>query len=350
VPEWEAHGGDVDAAADHYSIPRNRWLDLSTGISPFAYPLPELAGDYWTRLPGSSLYSWLHEAAASYYGAPSPAHVVAVPGTQSAIQWLPRLVASTRVAVVGPTYCEHAASWSSAGHSVVEIGSMDEIPAECDVIVLVRPNNPDGRVPDRRLLLNLSQNRLMVVDEAFADVLPEASLAADTGECGLILLRSFGKFFGLAGMRLGFVLAGEPWTNRIRQALGPWAVAGPAAAIGAVALSDETWIRATRVRLMAGAGRLDGLLVRTGLRVIGGTTLFRLVETGRAAELFEHLARSTILVRRFRHQPTWLRFGIPGTDDEYERLAKALAAWRSPLLGPLSSGDARRLSRTLAPR
>lgn len=324
----EVHGGEVDAFADAYGIPRERWIDLSTGINPVPFPLPDLAADYWHRLPDSGLMAWLAEAAAGCYGVADPAHVVAVPGSQAAIQWLPRLIDRTQVAVLAPTYREHARCWTEAGHAVTEVAGLAQVPAAARVLVAVNPNNPDGRHLDPATLLAAAGDRLLVVDEAFADVVPELSLARAVGRPGLVVLRSFGKFFGLAGMRLGFVLAAEPLAGRLRRALGPWAISGPAAAVGAVALADEAWARAARVRLTAAAGRLDGLLVRNNLAIDGGTSLFRLARYPRALELFDHLAAAAILVRRYPERPDRLRFGLPGDEAGFERLAQALAAWR----------------------
>ena len=323
------HGGEVDAAAEQYGIPRDHWLDLSTGINPKPYPLPELAREYWHRLPDASLDIWLRESAASYYRVADPAQVVAAAGSQAIIQCLPRLLPATRVAVVTPTYREHVTCWSAAQHCVLEVGAAEDVPKDVGVLVIANPNNPDGRLLNPERLLRLAAERLMIVDEAFADVVPNISLAPAAGHPNLIVLRSFGKFFGLAGMRLGFALTAETLAIRLRRALGPWAVSGPAAAIGAVALADDAWSRAARVRLTAAAGRLDGLLMRAGLRVAGGTSLFRLVEHAGAPELFDTLARAAILVRRFSDRPQWLRFGIPGDDEAFERLSQALADWRT---------------------
>jgi cobalamin biosynthesis protein CobC len=336
------HGGEVDIVAERYGIPRDRWLDLSTGINPTPYPLPELARDYWHRLPDAALDAWLRETAAAYYGAPDADTIVPAPGSQAVIQWLPRLLTRSRVAIVGPTYGEHAACWAAADHIVTEVDASEHLAEDTSVVVVVNPNNPDGRICDPERLFRFAGNRLLVVDEAFADVAPDFSLAAHAGRPNIVVLRSVGKFFGLAGMRLGFALAGEPLATRLRRALGPWAVSGPAAAIGAVALADDAWVRAARVRLTSSAGRLDGLLMRAGLRVVGGTSLFRLVEHARADEMFQLLAQQAILVRSFVGRPQWLRFGIPADDNAFDRLAGALAVCRGQTLsGGRSSSQQR---------
>ncbi len=330
------HGGAVDAAATRYGIPRVGWLDLSTGINPNAYPVPDLAPDYWQRLPDSGLYDWLREAAARYYRVADPAMVIPAPGSQMVIQWIPRLIPATRVAVLGPTYGEHEKCWADAGHAVHMVAEPDDVGPEFGAAVVVNPNNPTGRIVGRERLLGLAEGRFLVVDEAFADVAPDTSMAPHVGRPDLLVVRSAGKFFGLAGMRLGFALAGAPLADRLRDAMGPWAVSGPAAAIGAVAMADDHWIKAARVRLRAATARLDGQLIRMGLGVVGGTTLFRLIEHPRAAELFEHLAQSGILVRAFPARPEWLRFGMPGNDRDFERLAAALADWPPAKRSPAS--------------
>lgn len=346
----ESHGGEVDAFAEAYHLPRDRWIDLSTGLNPVPFPLPDLAKEYWYRLPDSGVLSWLREAAANHYRVTNPAHVIPCAGSQVAIQWLPRLLSPTAVAIVGPTYREHAASWTAANCMVIEVPSLDDVPAQADVIVVVNPNNPDGRTTEPERLLAAAGQRLLVVDEAYADLSPEISLAAAVGRPNLLVLRSMGKFYGLAGMRLGFALAAGPLAGRLRQALGPWTVSGPAAVIGAVALADESWAQSTRVRLKAAAARLDGILVRAGLRILGGTSLFRLVETSRAAGLFDHLAHMAILVRRFHEHATWLRIGIPGDDAAFDRLNEALASWRGSIVGGVSPTQGPRAVRSLRTR
>lgn len=325
----ENHGGEVDAFAEVYRLPRDQWIDMSTGINPVPFPVPDLAREYWYRLPDSGISLWLREAAATRYGVADPAHVIPCPGSQAAIQWLPRLIPAQRVAVVGPTYREHVESWRTAGCRVSEVAALDDVPDDVEVVVVVNPNNPDGRTipPDR--LLAAADGRFLIVDEAYADLVPEISIASAVGRRDLLVLRSMGKFFGLAGMRLGFALAAGPVAAELQRALGPWSVSGPAAVVGAVALADEGWAQSTRVRLKAAAARLDGVLVRAGLQIVGGTSLFRLVQSPRAADLFDHLARSAVLVRRFHDHPTWLRFGIPADDTAFERIDEALGAWRN---------------------
>ena len=324
------HGGDLGAARLLFPGAPEPFIDLSTGINPYPYPIPRLPAELFTRLPAQAALDRLAAIAARAYGAPSAAHAVAAPGTQILLPQVAVLVRPGRAAVLGPTYAEHIRAAAHAGHQVAEVADLAGL-RDVDLAVVVNPNNPDGRIVSREALLAcadaLPAHGLMVVDEAFMDVSAEAgSLAPDTGRPNVVVLRSFGKFFGLAGVRLGFALASPAVAARLRAGLGPWAVAGPAIAIGAAALQDEAWAAATRTRLVQAARRLDQILARSGLRVVGGTSLFRLVHTPAAPELFHHLGRSGILVRRFVHQAAWLRFGLPAVEPEWQRLAAAVAA------------------------
>ena len=324
------HGGDIAWAERRFGRPAAGWLDLSTGINPVPYPLPQLSPEVWTRLPAAADEAALRSVAAAAYGAPDAGCVAAAPGSQSLIQVLPRLRPPGSVAVLTPTYGEHAACWAAAGHSVVD-ASDPEAPA--DVVVVTNPNNPDGRrLPPERLVNRAREladrGGWLVVDEAFADVAPELSVAAAADAPGLVVLRSFGKFFGLGGLRLGFALAEPQLAESIRRALGSWAVAGPALAIGRQALADEDWIGKTRNRLKTSAKRLDDLLSAAGLEIVGGTDLFRLVRMQAAAALFDGLGRRGILVRPFADRPDRLRFGLPGDAAAWSRLQRAIEDWR----------------------
>lgn len=320
APSTPYHGGDPVAAAAALGVAITD--DLSTGINPWPYPYAIPSPAAFAKLPTRADAAALRASAAAAYGVRDPALIVPAPGTQALIQLLPRLRPPGRAVVVGPTYAEHAACWRAAGHRVVESRDAD---ATADVLVLCNPNNPDGRSFAPQALAALGE-RLearggwLVVDEAFADPTPDLSLAPLLPLPGVVVLRSFGKFFGLAGVRLGFALAEPPLAASLASALGPWAVSGPALAIGAQALGDQPWIATTRRRLSAAAAALDALLEGHGLAVIGGTPLFRLVGHAQAHALSQGLLRRGLFVRHFPEQADRLRFGLPGDADAQHRL------------------------------
>jgi cobalamin biosynthetic protein CobC len=253
-----------------------------------------------------------------------------VPGTQIMLAQIAALVPPGRAAILGPTYAEHARAAQLAGHAVMETADLARL-ADADLAVVVNPNNPDGRIVPRAELLALAaalaaRRGLLVIDEAFMDAgPPDASLAGAVGRGNIVVLRSFSKFYGLAGLRLGFVLAAPEITARLRAQLGPWAVSGPAVAIGRSALADAAWAAATRARLAAEAARLDEILRGAGFAAVGGTPLFRLVAAADAPARFDRLGRAGILVRRFAEHPSWLRVGLPGDEAALERVRAALA-------------------------
>jgi cobalamin biosynthetic protein CobC len=322
-----AHGGRLDEARRLFPNAPQPWIDLSTGINPRSYPLPEIALQAWTRLPDADSVSRLEQAAARAYAAPTDVEVVAGAGSQSFIQWLPRLVKARRVAILGYSYAEHASRWRAAGAIVEEAASLEHL-SRADVAVVVNPNNPDGRLIAPKHIAELGaimtqHGRLLVIDEAFMDMTPSFSAAPYIrGEA--ILLRSLGKAYGLAGLRLGFALCNKLWAARLREAMGPWSVSGPALAVGAAALEDAAWLSESAERLRQDARRLDELLAGAGFDIIGGVSLFRLARHERAASMFRSLARSGIWTRSFAEKPTWLRFGIPGDEESWGRVADAL--------------------------
>ena len=326
------HGGDPKAVEARFGTPKDGWLDLSTGINPVAYPLAPVPGEMVARLPLQSDLDALLDAARGAYGVPEGAAIVASPGTQALIQMAPTLFTPSSVSIMGPTYGEHAPAWAAAGHKVEDVGSICAQAAQpAPFGVVVHPNNPDGRTQTVEGLLAFSEELhdrggVLVVDEAFADVTPELSVTPHAGGEGLMVLRSFGKFFGLAGVRLGFAITTPEIAERLAAKLGPWSVSGPALWAGTQALNDRDWTQATRVRLKADAKRLDGLMERAGLKVVGGTDLFRLGESAGAPVLYEKLGQAGILVRPFDYQPKWLRFGLPGAPQEWARLDAVLSA------------------------
>ena len=312
-----AHGGDLGSVRRRFPAATLPWIDLSTGINPVPYPVPPLPPESWTRLPAHEDLRALIEAAAKRYGVDDPETIVAAPGTQALIQLLPRLVPRSRVAIAGPTYEEHEVSWRRQGHEVTVV---DRLPGSADVTVLVNPDNPTGRLLSASDLEAVTG--LLIVDEAFIDFHPRsASLAGKNA----IVLRSFGKTYGLAGLRLGFAIAEPVLANRLREELGPWAVPGPAIEIGRQALADDAWLARTAKRVTADSKRVDNLLMQSGFTILGGTSLFRLARHSHATKIVDVLGPSGIHVRSFAREPSWLRFGLPGSDVEFSRLAHALS-------------------------
>lgn len=316
-------------AALNYGIAEADWLDLSSGLAPWPFPIPEIPLRAWARLPETD--DGLEQAACEYYGA---THVLPVAGSQAAIQLLPRLRRTGKVGVLSPCYAEHAEAWRRAGYIVREVleQEVDFFLESLDVLVVVNPNNPTGlSLTPQRLLdwhARLAQRGgWLVVDEAFMDITPQLSLASQAHQVGLIVLRSFGKFFGLAGVRLGFVLAERNLLKLLAEQVGPWAVSGPTRVLGQVCLRDTVGHAQQRLRCESASQRLFDLLERHGLRPQGGCGLFQWMITDRAEQLHEFMAQRGILLRLFVDNSS-LRFGLPDTEADWLRLEQALSAYR----------------------
>lgn len=315
------HGGDLAAARRQFPSAPGPWIDLSTGINPEPYPLPGLPPEVFTRLPDSARLEALEHAAAHRYRAPQSAAIVAAPGTQALIQLLPRLHRTKSVGILGVTYGEYARVWQQAGLAPHVMEDLDAL-ARCDLAIIVNPNNPDGRLIRAEDLAALAQHLarkggLLVVDEAFMDLLPkDHSLVPILPEQGALVLRSFGKTYGLPGIRLGFALTNATLAERLRHLLGPWAVSGPAIEIGCAALADDLWLKSAAARLKRRAAIIDAAMRRCGADMIGETPLFRLFAHAEAENLFRHFGREGVLLRRFPAQPHWLRVGLVGADFE----------------------------------
>ena len=303
------HGGGVDAAVARWGGDRAGWIDLSTGINPVPYPVGDLSRDAWTALPDKGAMARLLAAARAFWAVPEGVEIVAAPGASAIIARLPGAIGVPgRVAIPGPTYNEWAAGFADGGWEVADAA---------DVRVMVHPNNPDGRLapePEGR-------PGLTIYDESFCDVMPGVSHMRHAGP-GVAIVKSFGKFWGLAGLRLGFLIGAPDLVARMDAALGPWAVSGPALELGARALEDVAWAGATRARLARDAARLDTLMARHG-QLVGGTDLFRLYEVGDAAAFQARLAERHIWSRVFPYSQTWVRLGLPGP-EHWDRVEAAL--------------------------
>ncbi|WP_105386165.1 threonine-phosphate decarboxylase CobD [Neorhizobium alkalisoli] len=324
------HGGNLAQARASFPDAPEPWIDLSTGINPHSYPHSPLPGNAFARLPEPDLAERLKVLAAEAYGAPSQAHVAPGPGTQILLPILAGLQAGWgggKAAILSPTYAEHARAARLAGLEVTETEDMERL-ADGRLAVVVNPNNPTGRIVRRSELLALAavmraKNGLLVVDEAFMDVSEAESVADAVDAGGLVVLRSFGKFYGMAGLRLGFAISHPETIAKIESRLGPWAVSGPALHVAGEALADAGWQKAMRERLKAEATRLDALLAEAGIPVAGGTSLFRFIRGPRAQAIFQHLGERGIITRRFAERPEDLRIGLPAAED-WPRVEEAL--------------------------
>lgn len=310
------HGGNLTLAAAEYGIPLENWLDLSTGINPNGYPIPEIPPEIWQRLPIDD--DGLVEAACAYFGCQT-----ALPGagSQAVLQILPKLRQPCKIAMLSPMYREHAYAWQRSGHQISTFTNLQDTHAlsNADVVLLCNPNNPTAAIFATQDLLNLhselqKRGGWLVVDEAFMDVTPEHSIAQHAHLAGLFVLRSLGKFFGLAGARVGFLLANQQQLIKVQEELGPWSVTGASRFIAKQALTDQAWQQNARKQLTQNSQRLALLLSRYGLQPQAGTGLFQFVPAKQAKTWQQQLAKQGIWVRHFPELSA-LRFGLPAEKD-----------------------------------
>jgi len=325
MPGAIPHGGRLAEARGRYPSAPKPWLDLSTGINPEGWRRGRAAMAALARLPDPAEVAELEAAAAWFFGC-DPTRVVAVAGAEAGLRLLPSVLDAARVAIATPTYGSHADAWRLAGVQVVEVERAGLLRQPTDAFVVVNPNNPDGAMTPGAELVAGAAGRWLVIDESFIEVAPEMSAISAMND-RTVVLRSFGKFHGLAGVRLGFVVASPELAARLRRRIGDWPVGADAIAMGIAAYADLGWAERTRRRLERDAARLDGLLVEAGFEIVGGTSLFRLTRTSDAKRRAEALAEQGVLVRTFAHDPSLVRFGLPGRAD-WPRLRAALEMLR----------------------
>jgi cobalamin biosynthetic protein CobC len=315
------HGGRLRSAMRTWPDAPTPWIDLSTGINPSPYPAPRASRAARARLPYAEEISDVEAVAAEAFGIDDPGRVVATAGAEAALRLLPQLLKSETVMIAGPTYASHGVAWALAGARQVADGFKSA--------VVVNPNNPDGRVHDTAALLALAdalrdRGGWLVVDESFADTEPVPSIAA-LRHPAIVALRSFGKFYGLAGLRLGFAIGPPALAATIRLSQGDWPICADAVTAGLAAYADPDWATRTRARLVRDAARLDADLLSGGFKLVGGAPLFRLAEAHDASDRFAALCGNGVLTRPFADAPNWLRFGLPHVSAR-ARVAQALRA------------------------
>lgn len=312
------HGGGLSAAIEQYGGTRHDWLDLSTGINPNPYPVPDIPLHFWHVLPDDAPQKQLLDAARRFWNVPDGAAIVPASGVSAIISQLPHLTTASQVDILNPTYNEFAAAFSERDWALQK---------NAPVQVRVHPNNPDGQIFSREEIEN-NHNRLTVIDESFCDVCPEHTMIDLAEHPNYIILKGTGKFWGLAGLRLGFAMTTPDLAEKITRQLGPWNISGPAQFIGQKALSDTTWVHETRENLASMAKQLRNILEQFDMIVIGGTDLFQLAETTSAKRLHDHLCRHHILTRIFPYSEKWIRLGLPANADDLSRLNDALGRYR----------------------
>ncbi|NIZ13266.1 threonine-phosphate decarboxylase [Phaeobacter sp. HF9A] len=312
-PAVRDHGGTLSAAIDVWCGGRADWIDVSHGSNPRHEESPPLSPDDWAALPDQCAQDALIEAARSFWNVPAEADILAAPGASALIARLPALRPAGRVRITLPTYNEHAAAFEHFGWDISDTG-----PSEAQVVV--HPNNPDGRLWRAQELTA----PFRIIDESFCDICPEKSLIQEAATPGTVILKSFGKFWGLAGLRLGFAIGDPALIAGLRAAMGPWAVSGPALRIGTHALNNHDWATTTRQQLAAASARLDLLMQNAGAQVLGGTDLFRLYDVADAKAWQDRLARAHVWSRIFPYSSRFLRLGLPPA-DRWSQLEEALS-------------------------
>ncbi|MDI3323986.1 aminotransferase class I/II-fold pyridoxal phosphate-dependent enzyme [Pontibacterium granulatum] len=307
------HGGDLISASARYNIPQDQWLDLSTGINPDSYPVGELATEVFQRLPYQQQV--FADAVTGYYGTDE---WLAVNGSQPVIQALPLCLEKLPVLLPDVGYDEHRHHWAANGNPLAFYPAFDLNAASDQIerrlskgepfhLVVINPNNPTGLEFSKVQLCNwaerLAGKGCLIVDEAFIDTQPAISVLNEPLSDKLIVLRSFGKFFGLAGLRLGFVFASDQLRSQLQQRLGIWQVNGVAQGVATNALSDLDWQRGARQDITLNAERTALLLapLMDALQPdrVAQTPLFSSwqLDADIAAQVQDLLAQQGVLVR-----------------------------------------------------
>ena len=315
------HGGDIDLAIKKYGGERKNWIDLSTGINRTSYPWQESVNVHLRDLPGSKLLMSLEETASRAYKIAVGTDTVASSGAQQIINLLPLYLKKyNSVAILGPTYNEYESAFKSSNVRTKMVSEISDLYCS-DIAIIVNPNNPTGKEIAEEALDELSKKvRILIIDESFKMFSSRKIQKLDN----VIQINSLGKFFGLAGLRLGFVSGPSDFIKSVRNMLGPWPISSLAAEIGLVALNDKIWISEMEKILLAASNALHEVCNSKNWKLVGKTNLFHTYAISNCLEVEEQFAAHGIWVRTFDYSETWVRLGIPTSECELTRVKQAL--------------------------
>ena len=330
------HGGNKTAAARAYGVEPSEMIDLSTGISPRPYPLDLGAFELsdLIELPQAEDAEHLTQVMTSSWHIPDSAKLALASGSGAIISLMPHLYQGDKrhVYCPEPVYSEHVIAWQNAGYTIItyDAGAIPDVDwGRAAAILAVQPGNPMGHIaPPSDWLALMSDaaahNVMVIFDEAFIDLAPQLSLIPHMGQKGQIVIRSFGKFYGLAGVRLGAAIGHPDDITALYHLMGPWAVSTMALRFGAAAIADHAWADDQRRWLSDRMTFLKEGLAARNVTIVGGTDLYLLIDVADAARLQDDLARQGFWTRIFDSNPRWMRLGL-AHDDAI--MARFLTAW-----------------------
>ncbi len=354
------HGGQLQRMQAKYPA-QTHWVDASTGIAPWSWPVPHIPASVWQRLPESQ--QPLATAAARFYLGNSVSadeirhRFLPVAGSQVAIEQIPLCVAVDAVALPLLGYGEHRQHWQEAGHCIHHYQTFAELIAllaagHVSHAVVINPNNPTGEQWSSEQIAQclglLPEGGLLIVDEAFAELDGITALALGSGTYArekLVVLRSVGKFFGMAGLRLGFVIAPDFVRRILHRRLPLWGISHPALWCGEKMLLDDAWHAGQRARICHARDQLHEFLQRyswpESVCIQPGPLFISLFTTDDILQsVYETCAANGLLLRYFQPQKGifGLRIGLVAEDDWlffstvlHQTLAAFLPAVQSPV-------------------
>ncbi|MBX7145921.1 MAG: aminotransferase class I/II-fold pyridoxal phosphate-dependent enzyme [Alphaproteobacteria bacterium] len=326
------HGGDLIYAKNYFGEPNHPWVDLSTGINPRSYPFSFIKNEKYQKLPSQNDISKLLEIARNYYQTPDQVDIIAGPGSQFFLQTLPLFLQEYKnISILTPTYNEYAKCWGSKNSKITYVKKITELKRDQQILIICNPNNPNGAIIDHNVILDTAQflkknKGILIIDEAFVDPIPEYSIVPLLHHSNIIVLKSFGKFFGLAGLRLGFMISAHPVIQQINHFLGPWPISHPAIEIGIKAFNDKVWINKTKNWLQITSKKIHSVFQTYNFKQYKGTALFTFINDSRAFSLYQCLGKKGIYTRIYKENPSWIRIGMP-LPQTFKRLTKALSLW-----------------------